>query len=91
MKKKRFTEEQIVKMIQEHKEGKTVPEISREYGIAEQTFYKWQQKYGNMKVSEVKKMKSLEEENARLKRLVAELSLEKMVMSDVIKNFSSPD
>lgn len=89
--KKRFTEEQIVKMIQEHKEGKTVPEVSREYGIAEQTFYKWQQKYGNMKVSEVKKMKSLEEENARLKRLVAELSLEKMVMSDVIKNFSSPD
>ena len=87
--KKRFTEEQIVKMIQEHKEGKTVPEISREYGIAEQTFYKWQQKYGNMKVSEVKKMKTLE--NARLKRLVAELSLEKMVMSDVIKNFSSPD
>lgn len=49
--KKRFTEEQIVKMIQEHKEGKTVPEISREYGIEEQTFYKWQQKYGNMKVS----------------------------------------
>lgn len=84
--KKKFTEEQIVKMIQEHKEGKTVPEISREYGVAEQTFYKWQQKYG-----EVKKMKSLEEENARLKRLVAELSLEKMVMSDVIKNFSSPD
>lgn len=53
--KKRFTEEQIVKMIQEHKEGKTVPEISREYEIEEQTFYKWQQKYGNMKVSEVKK------------------------------------
>lgn len=79
------------KLNQEHKEGKTVSEISREYGIAEQTFYKWQQKYGNMKVSEVKKMKSLEEENARLKRLVAELSLEKMVMSDVIKNFSSPD
>lgn len=89
--KKRFTEEQIVKMIQEHKEGKSVSEISRENGVAEQTFYKWQQKYGDMKVSEVKKMKSLEEENAKLKRLVAELSLEKMVMSDVIKNFSSPD
>lgn len=89
--KKRFTEEQIVKMIQEHKEGKTVPEISREYGIEEQTFYKWQQKYGNMKVSEVKKMKSLAEENARLKRLVAELSLEKMVMIDIIKDFSNPD
>ena len=48
---------------------KTVPEISREYGIAEQTFYKWQQKYGSMKVSEVQKMKSLKEENAKLKRL----------------------
>ncbi len=78
-------------MIQEHKQGKSVSEISRAYGVAEQTIYKWQQKYGEMKVSEVKKMKSLEDENARLKRLVAELSLEKMVMSDVIKNFSSPD
>lgn len=65
-------------MIQEHKEGKSVTEISREYGVAEQTFYKWQQKYSDMKVSEVKKMKSLEEENTKLKRLVAELSLEKM-------------
>lgn len=82
--KKRFSEEQIVKMIQEHKQGKSVSEISREYDVAEQTFYKWQQKYGDMKVSEVKKMKSLEDENARLKRLVAELSLEKMVMSDCI-------
>lgn len=89
--KKRFSEEQIVKMIQEHKKGKSVPEISREYGVAEQTFYKWQQKYEGMQVSEVKKMKSLEEENAKLKRLVAELSLEKMVLSDVVKNFSSPD
>ena len=89
--KKRFSEEQIVKMIQEHKEGKTVLEISRGYGISEQIFYKQQQKYGNMKVSEVQKMKSLEEETAKLKRLVAELSFEKMVMSDVIKNFSSPD
>ena len=88
--KKRFTEEQIVKMIQEHKEGKSVTEISREYGVAEQTFYKWQQKFGDMKVSEVKN-EIAEEENAKLKRLVAELSLEKMVMSDVIKNFSSPD
>lgn len=89
--KKRFSEEQIVKMIQEHKRGKSVSEISREYNVAEQTFYKWQHKYGDMKVSEVKKMKILEDENARLKRLVAELSLEKMVMGDVIKNFSSPD
>ncbi len=89
--KKRFSEEQIVKMIQEHKKGKSVPEISRDYGVAEQTFYKWQQKYGDMQVSEVKKMKSLEDENAKLKRLVAELSLEKMVLSDVVKNFSSPD
>lgn len=53
--KKRFSEEQIVKMIQEHKLGKSVSEISREYGVAKQTFYKWHQKYGDMKVSEVKK------------------------------------
>ena len=64
--KKRFSEEQTVKMIQEHKQGKSVSEISREYGVAEQTFYKQQQKYGDMKISEVKKMKSLEDENARI-------------------------
>ncbi len=86
--KKRFSEEQIVKMIQEHKQGKSVLEISREYGVAGQIFYKWQQKYEDMKVSEVQKMKSLEEENTKLKRLVAEPSLEKMVMNDVI-NFAS--
>ena len=65
--KKRFTEEQIVKMIQEHKEGKTVPEISREYGIAEQTFYKWQQKYGNMKVSEVQKNEIIGRRKCKIK------------------------
>lgn len=89
--KKRFTEEQIVKLLQEHRQGKSVVEISRENGVSEPTFYKWQQKYGDMKASEVRKLKSLEEENAKLKKLVAELSLEKMVMGDVIKNFSSPD
>ena len=80
--KKRFSEEQIVKILQEHKEGKTISEVCRNYGIAENTFYIWQRKYGNMQ---------LDDENRKLKRLVAELSLENMVQKDVIKNFSSPE
>ena len=89
--KKRFSEEQIVKILQEHKEGKTITEVCRNYGIAENTFYIWQRKYGNMQLDDVRRMKSLEEENRKLKRLVAELSLENMVQKDVIKNFSSPE
>lgn len=89
--KKRFSEEQIVKILQEHKEGKTISEVCRSYGIAENTFYIWQRKYGNMQLDDVRRMKSLEDENRKLKRLVAELSLENMVQKDVIKNFSSPE
>ena len=90
--KKKFSEKQIVEILQEHQDsGKTVAEICREKGIAENTFYIWKRKYGNMSVSEVIKLKGLEDENAKLKRLVAELSLENMVQKDVIKNFCSPE
>ena len=90
--KKKFSEKQIVEILQEHQNsGKTVAEICREKGIAENTFYIWKRKYGNMSVSEVIKLKGLEDENAKLKRLVAELSLENMVQKDVIKNFCSPE
>lgn len=88
--KKRFTEEQIVNVLQQHTEGKSVAEICREFEISENTYYIWKRKYGDMTVSEVSKLKNLEEENTRLKRLVAELSLENMVQKDVIKNFSGP-
>ena len=89
--KKRFTEEQIVAILQEQQtNGKTVAETARKNGISENTFYIWKRKYGNMTVSEVTRLLELEDENAKLKRLVAELSLESMVQKDVIKNFCSP-
>lgn len=78
--RKRFSEKEIVEILQKQKNtGKTIAEICREKGIAENIFYKWKRKYENMTVSEVIKLKSLEDENAKLKRLVAELSLENMV------------
>lgn len=89
--KKRFTEEQIVSILQEQQNsGKTVAEVVRKNGISENTFYIWKRKYANMTVSEVTRLRELEEENTKLKRLVAELSLESMVQKDVIKNFCSP-
>jgi len=89
--RKRFTEEQIVKILQEHAEGKTVGEVCRNNGISENTFYIWKRRYGGMQVSDVIKLKTLQSENERLKRPVAELSLENMVQKDVIKNFSGPE
>lgn len=76
MKKKRFTETQIVSILRQQEAGKSVKEISREHGISDATFYNWKAKYGGMQVSDVKRMKELEEENGRLKRIVANQTLE---------------
>ena len=76
MKKKRFTESQIVSILHQQEAGKSVKDISREYGISDATFYNWKAKYGGMQVSDVKRMKDLEEENNRLKRIVANQTLE---------------
>jgi putative transposase len=76
MKKKRFTEAQIVSILHQQEAGKSVKDISREHGISDATFYNWKAKYGGMQVSDVKRMKDLEEENARLKRIVANQTLE---------------
>jgi putative transposase len=75
MKKSRFTESQIVKAIKEHENGRNVNELCRELGVSPASFYKWRQRYGGMEVKELKKMKELEEENARLKKMYANLSL----------------
>lgn len=80
--KQRFTEEQIVKVLNEHQNGRPATEIVRELGIAEQTFYNWKHKYGRMGLSDVKRLKQLEEENRRLKELVAELSLDNKILKD---------
>lgn len=84
MKKTTFTETQIVRAIQEHENGRKAEDICRELGITTAAFYKWRQRYGGMEVAELKKMKALEEENARLKRMYAELSLVHEALKDAV-------
>ena len=84
MKQTRFTETQIVSILHQQELGRSVRDICREHGIAEGTFYQWRNKYGGMMVSDVKRLKELEEENIRLKRMFAELSLDHCILKDVI-------
>jgi putative transposase len=84
MKKTKFTEEQITLALHRAEDGMPIEEICRKLGIANATFYRWKQKYGGLLPSEVKKLKQLEEENKRLKQLVADLSLDKHMLQDVI-------
>jgi putative transposase len=84
MKKTRFTETQIVKAIQEHEGGRKAEDICRELGITSAAFYKWRQRYGGLQVAELKRLKELEEENSRLKRMYAEISMENHAMKDLI-------
>jgi putative transposase len=76
MKKKNFSEAQIVSILRTQESGRTVKKICREIGISDATFYNWKAKYGGMEVSDVVRMKDLQDENARLKRIVANLTLE---------------
>ena len=84
MKKTRFTETQIVKAIKEQEGGRPVEAICRELEISRPTFYRWQSKYGGMEASDVRRLKELEEENLRLKRMYANLSLDHEILKDVI-------
>ena len=84
MKKSRYTEEQIAFALKQAEVGTPVAEVCRKLGIAEQTFYRWKTKYSGMMPSDVKRLKQLEEENAKLKKLVADLSLDKIMLQDVI-------
>jgi putative transposase len=84
MKKTRFTETQIVKAIEEHEGGRKAEDICRELGITSAAFYKWRQRYGGLEVGELKRLKELEEENSRLKRMYAEISMENHAMKDLI-------
>ena len=85
MKKSRFSETQVVSILNQHENGKKVSEICRENGIAEQIFYNWKAKYGGMEVSELKRVKDLEDENARLKRIVANLTFENDAIKHVLE------
>lgn len=85
MKKKRYSEEQIVRILREGERGdKTIGEIARLYGISENTFYNWRKRYGGMSVPDVRRLRELEKENARLKRIVAERDLEIDAMKEVL-------
>lgn len=83
MKGKRFSEEQIIKVLKEASTGVSVAEIARRHGISEQSFYRWKAKYGGMEISEARRLRQLEEENSRLKRLVAEQALDIVMLKDV--------
>lgn len=85
MKKSRFTEAQIVKILKEYESGKSTKDICREYGIAAPTFYSWKQKYGGMDAQQLKELKALQEENMRLKRMYADLSLDHRILKDIIE------
>jgi len=85
MKRSRFTDQLIAFALQQAEQGTQVAEVTRKMGISEQTFYRWKQKYGGLMPSEVRKLRQLEEENARLRRLVADLSLDKEMLQEVIR------
>ena len=85
MKRSRFTEQQIAFALHHAEQGTAVGEITRKMGITEQTFYRWKKKYGGLMPSERRKLKQLEEENRRLKRLVADLSLDKEMLQEAIR------
>ena len=84
MKKSRYTDEQIAFALRQTETGTPVKEIIRKMGIAEQTFYRWKRLYGGLGPSEVRRLKQLEEENRRLKQMVADLSLDKHMLQDVL-------
>ena len=81
--RKRFTEEQIVGVLNEHAAGGTIRDLCRRHGITETTFHRWRAKYGGLQISDAKRLKALEDENRRLKKLVADLSLDIAMLKDV--------
>ena len=86
MKKSKFTEEQIAFALKQAESGTTVEEICRKMGISQATFYAWRKKFGGLGVAELRRLRQLEEENRKLKQLVADLSLDKVMLQDVLSN-----
>ncbi len=88
MRRSRFTEEQIVGILKEQEAGAPAGELARRYGVSDQTLYNWKKKYGGLDVSDARRLKQLEEENSRLKRLVADQALDNVMLRELLrKNF----
>ena len=88
MKRSRFSDEQIIRILKEHQAGMTAAELCRKHGISDATFYKWRSEYGGMEVSEAKRLKALEDENRKLKKLLAEQMLDVSTLKEMLgKNF----
>lgn len=85
MKRSKFTESQIIFALKQAETGTKVEEVCRKMGISEATFYNWKKKYGGLGVSELRKLKQLEDENYRLKQIIADLTLDKQMLQDVLK------
>ncbi len=89
MGRKRYSPEQIIGMLRQAEvamaQGQTVGQVCRSLGIVEQTFYRWRREYGGLKIEQARRLKALEQENARLKRAVAELTLDKLILQEAVK------
>ena len=84
MKRKQYREEKIIAISKEHESGASVPELARRHGVAENTIYRWKAKFGGMEVSDAKKLRALEQENQKLKRLLAEAELDKAALKELV-------
>ena len=85
MKRKRFSEEQIIAVLKEHEAGAGVPDLVRRHGVSEQTIYRWRSKYGGLEVCEAKRLRELEMENAKLKRLLADSMLDNAALKEIVR------
>lgn len=84
MKRKRFTEEQIISILKEHEAGSTVVELARRHGVSEMSIFRWKAKYGGMQVSEARRLRELEAENSKLKRLLADAMLDNAALKELV-------
>ena len=90
MKRTRFTENQIINVLKEYESGKSMIDLCREHGIHKATFFNWKKKYGGLEVNELKRIKDLEQENSRLKKMYADLSLDYEIVKEVLKKSGYP-